>query len=106
MWQQYLRPALWKQWSPQISGVRIAIEDQLCTPTRELVIAACMKGTVLGPLCSRVRFVIDEVQDTDDASRAMKIEKITFTAGGSSIAACGGRCQTSRAARTQCGRLR
>ncbi len=29
------------------------------------MIAAGMSGTVLGPLCSRVRFVIDEVVDTD-----------------------------------------
>jgi hypothetical protein len=50
VWQQYIRPALWKQWSPQISGVRIDDGDERCTPTRELVIAAGMSGTVLGPL--------------------------------------------------------
>ena len=70
VWQQYIRPALWKQWSPQISGVRIGSGDQLCPPTPELVIAAGMTGTVLGPLRTRVRFVIDEVHDTDDGAHA------------------------------------
>jgi len=32
VWQQYIRPALWKQWSPQISGVRIGNGDELGTP--------------------------------------------------------------------------
>lgn len=67
VWQQYIHPALWKQWSPQIAGVRIGYGPRLCPPTRELVIAAGMRGTVRGPLCARVRFVIDEVVDTDDA---------------------------------------
>ena len=69
VWQQYTRPALWQQWSPQISGVRIGSGAQLCSASRELVIAPGMTGIVLGPLRSRIRFVIDEVHDTDDGAQ-------------------------------------
>lgn len=64
VWEQYLHPALWSQWSPQIAGVRVASGAHPGRPSQELAIAAGMRGTVYGPFGTRVGFVIDEVTVT------------------------------------------
>jgi hypothetical protein len=52
-WERYAQPALWKTWSPQITGVEVPVDR----------IAAGVIGDVIGPLGVRLPFVIDEVDE-------------------------------------------
>ncbi|HEX8497864.1 MAG TPA: SRPBCC family protein [Actinomycetales bacterium] len=50
-WQRYERFDLWPTWSPQIRGVQVDAE----------LLAAGLRGTVVGPLGFRVEFHVDAV---------------------------------------------
>jgi Polyketide cyclase / dehydrase and lipid transport len=52
-WERYAQPALWRTWSPQITGVDIPV----------VRIAAGVRGMVVGPLGVRVPFEIDDVDE-------------------------------------------
>jgi hypothetical protein len=53
VWDRYVRPARWPQWSPQIRQVRSS------TPRLE----AGTTGTVIGPLGIRVAFEVTSVEE-------------------------------------------
>lgn len=59
VWDRYVRPARWPEWSPQIRGVRYA------HPT----LGAGTDGVVTGPLGLDVPFRILQVADDDPARR-------------------------------------
>jgi len=51
VWEDYVRPARWSSWAPQILGVDVPAD----------VIAPGVRGVVHGPLGLRVRFVVTAV---------------------------------------------
>jgi hypothetical protein len=53
-WERYAQPALWSQWSPQITGVETDAER----------IAAGVTGRVVGPFGVSVAFRIDDVDES------------------------------------------
>ena len=59
VWDRYLRPSRWPEWSPQIRGVRYA------HPT----LRAGTDGVVTGPLGLGLPFRILQVEDDDPACR-------------------------------------
>jgi hypothetical protein len=62
VWDRYVRPARWPQWSPQIRGVDYPFE----------LLRAGATGTVRAPLRLPVPFRVLEVSDADPARRAWR----------------------------------
>jgi hypothetical protein len=62
VWDRYVRPARWRQWSPQITGVDY--------PAQRLVPGT--KGTVRGPLGVPVAFEVLAVDESDPARRTWR----------------------------------
>jgi hypothetical protein len=62
VWDRYVRPARWPQWSPQIRGVDYALEH----------LAPGTTGVVRGPLQVPVPFEVLAVEDADPSRRAWR----------------------------------
>lgn len=60
VWDRYVRPTRWSEWSPQIRGVRYP-HDRLLPST---------SGQVLGPAALPVPFDVLDVDATDPAGRS------------------------------------
>ena len=62
VWDRYVRPARWSQWSPQITGVDY-------TPRR---LVPGTKGLVRGPLGVPLPFEVLDVDESDSARRTWR----------------------------------
>jgi hypothetical protein len=60
VWDRYVRPARWPEWSPQIRSVRYA-HERLRPGT---------SGTVVGPVGLTVPFDVLDVDETDPGARS------------------------------------